>query len=168
MLMCMCDNGGEDGGGGVGEDAQLGVTAGTRCVPESACILHHSPQPDSLLFSISCLLMFPRCFVASLSFAGEPPINLRGFSISPVRKHLTNHNTDPGLHMRPKDSRGYVSVHFRLSLKVYFGEVRSGFAGWLEPTPSVGVVIFKSGMLEPPRVATASADTSTSLHVSSG
>lgn len=53
MLMCVCDNGDEDGGGGVGEAAQLGVTAGTGWLRAHRSALSASIHQDS---QISCLL----------------------------------------------------------------------------------------------------------------
>lgn len=77
MLMCMCViTGDEDGGGGVGEDAQLGVTAGTgrpgahRSALCPAFIRVPDQLPPSRLSAPCCVSARP---------PENPQVNLRGF-----------------------------------------------------------------------------------------
>lgn len=81
----VCDHGDEDGGGGVGEDAQLGVTAGTGWLRAHRSAL----SPRSLGLPISCLLTSVGALLPLRASPGEPSSQPKRLSVSPVRANTS-------------------------------------------------------------------------------
>lgn len=106
MLMCMCDSGGE-----MVVEVLVRMHSWLSLQGHAAWLRAPlSPHEYSQSAASSCSPLRRRAFPRRTS--SKP----KRLSISPARKHLTNHHTDPGLHMRPNESTGCVSVRVGLSL----------------------------------------------------